>query len=65
MANLKLQKLDVYNFVFQMFLKTNEISYMYESQIKDLIEYTKHYYSCDASIEEITEIFKSTLKNLK
>lgn len=64
MKEVKLIMLDAHNFVYHMVKMTNDIHYIYENQIKLLIDYTKHYFDCNAPDDEISEIFKITMKNL-
>lgn len=64
MEKIQLQVLDANNFVYQMIKMASSTKYMYNSQIKGLIDYTKHYYSCESSDEQLTEIFNKTIRNL-
>lgn len=64
MSQVKLQELDAHNFVYRMLQFASSTKYMYESQIKGLIDYTKHYYACGATDEELTVIFTQSIRNL-
>lgn len=64
MENVQLKSLGANNFVYQMVKMVSSTKYMYDSQIKGLIDYTKHYYDTEASDEELTKIFKRTIHNL-
>lgn len=60
----ELVALDANQFVFQMIKFANNTHYMYECQINDLIEYTKHYYASQVSDKLLIEKFKQAMKIL-
>jgi hypothetical protein len=64
MKNVQLKILDAHNFVYQMINIISGSKYMYDSQIKGLIDYTKHYYKTEASDEQLTYLFKNAISNL-